>query len=264
MKARSAARELTLLTLFQTAGRSVAEDASLEQLILGAVRALVDDAREKIQSAVDTLVPVSEYIQLQELEHPSNLESGLDTAIHPVPIPTTRQMVEKIDQVLAAAEEIFEAFELPELLAHARTDEVRNYSTRLIRLITDHRQELDQWIEQFTSEWKVARLSRMDANILRIAAAEIRYVEGLDVGIAINEAVELAKKFSTEDSFRFINGVLGGMARSLNVVVKGLENAPTATSPEPSLGTGIFDHLINPPDEEDVLNPETSHIPGKY
>lgn len=240
MKARTAARELALLTLFQTGGRSLEQDQPLDQLILTSVRALVDDAREKVQSAVDALVPVSEYIQAQELEHPDNLESDFDAPIRPVPMPSSREMAEKIDQVLAAAEELYSAFDLPELTAHARSDEVQRYANRLIRAIGDHRAALDPWIEQFMEDWRMDRLSRMDANILRIASAEIKHTENMDVGVAINEAVELAKKYSTEESFRFVNGVLGGMARSLNVNVRGFE-PPQEGQPG---GEGVFDHLI--------------------
>lgn len=79
--------------------------------------------------------------------------------------------------------------------------------------IGDHLAELDAAIEQYAKNWSVHRLSHMTASILRLALYEMRYVEDVPDGAAINEAVELAKKYESDKAAAFINGVLGSAAR---------------------------------------------------
>ncbi|WRS28146.1 transcription antitermination factor NusB [Oscillospiraceae bacterium MB08-C2-2] len=76
---------------------------------------------------------------------------------------------------------------------------------------------LDILIQKFSQKWKLSRLSKVTLAILRLSVCEITLMEDIPVGASINEAVELSKKFSTEDEAAFVNGVLGGIARELNV-----------------------------------------------
>lgn len=74
-------------------------------------------------------------------------------------------------------------------------------------------EEIDQKIEQFSKGWTVDRIARVDLAILRLAMYEILYRSDIPNEVSINEAVELAKKYSTEDSGTFINGVLGQVVK---------------------------------------------------
>ena len=65
--------------------------------------------------------------------------------------------------------------------------------------------------------WQLSRLPRLDRDILRVGAAEMKYV-GVDPRAAINEAVELSKRYGSEDSYRFINAVLGRVTRQLQSI----------------------------------------------
>lgn len=78
-----------------------------------------------------------------------------------------------------------------------------------------HQEELDQIISAFAKGWKIERMSKVDVSILRLAICEIIYREDVTSAIAINEAVELAKKYSSDDAPQFINGILGAYVRSL-------------------------------------------------
>lgn len=225
MKARHAARELALLALFQLekqgvdsvdAGRQAISRKAMEDLILDAVRALVAQASDQIQNTAEDLAALSRYVLEAEMNHPENLESPIDEPLKPVPIPTTREMIEKIELMLQGAENLSEAIRIPELAALSNAPEVRDYAVRLVDLVLSHRDELDAWIETYSEDWKVSRLVKIDRDILRLAAAEMKYVDNVDVGVSIDEAVELAKQFSTEESFRFINGVLGRMSKELD------------------------------------------------
>ena len=69
------------------------------------------------------------------------------------------------------------------------------------------------WTSRLSKEWKVSRMAGIDRSVLRLAVYELRSDSDVTPGIVINEAVELAKKFGTDDSGRFVNGVLGSMMR---------------------------------------------------
>lgn len=76
-----------------------------------------------------------------------------------------------------------------------------------------HRVELDEIIEKNSHGWQLSRLSHMTAAILRLALYEMHYVDDVPIGAAINEAVELAKTYESDESGAFINGILGTVGR---------------------------------------------------
>ncbi|MCI8599048.1 MAG: transcription antitermination factor NusB [Lachnospiraceae bacterium] len=78
--------------------------------------------------------------------------------------------------------------------------------------ITDKLSEIDKMIGETAEGWKVSRMGKVDLTILRLAVYEMKYDEDVPVKVAINEAVELSKKFSGDDSPAFINGILGKLA----------------------------------------------------
>lgn len=78
--------------------------------------------------------------------------------------------------------------------------------------ITDKLSEIDKLIGDTADGWKVSRMGKVDLTILRLAVYEMKYDEDVPVKVAINEAVELSKKFGGEDSPAFINGILGKLA----------------------------------------------------
>lgn len=88
-----------------------------------------------------------------------------------------------------------------------------DYIRTVVRLIFEHRVELDGYIEKYAKGWKASRVSKTAGAILRCAMCEILYMEDIPDAAAINEAVELAKKYENEDVVAFINGVLGSFVR---------------------------------------------------
>ena len=79
--------------------------------------------------------------------------------------------------------------------------------------VEEHREELDAVIEKHAIGWSLERISKVDLAILRVAVYEILYREDVPAGAAINEAVELAKRFGGDHSYSFINGILGAFAK---------------------------------------------------
>ncbi len=88
-----------------------------------------------------------------------------------------------------------------------------DYIRRLTALIAEKREELDSYIERYARGWRVDRLSRTALAVLRCAICEMLYLEDVPAGAAINEAVELDKKYDDADTVAFVNGVLGGFVR---------------------------------------------------
>ncbi len=84
----------------------------------------------------------------------------------------------------------------------------RTYSEKLLIGVSRHLDEIDAEIAAAARNWRLARLAAVDRNILRIGVYELLYEDGVPGEVAINEAVEVAKKFAAEDSPKFINGVL--------------------------------------------------------
>lgn len=91
--------------------------------------------------------------------------------------------------------------------------EVRQFALRLLDVTLEHVSELDDIIIKVAENWDLDRMAVIDRNILRLGAAEILYMDDVPEKATINEAIEIAKKFSTENSGRFVNGILDKVAR---------------------------------------------------
>jgi len=94
--------------------------------------------------------------------------------------------------------------------------EIKPYVNQLVEGTHARLQEIDRMLEGYLKGWKVERLSKVDLQILRLAVYEMIYQEDVPPKVAINEAIELAKWFGTEESGKFVNGVLGKMFKELN------------------------------------------------
>jgi len=90
--------------------------------------------------------------------------------------------------------------------------EIACFARELIGGVTQNREQLDQNIRDFAPAWPLDQISIIDRNILRLAIYEILHDNKIPVKVAINEAVELAKTFGSNNSSRFINGVLGSVS----------------------------------------------------
>ena len=91
----------------------------------------------------------------------------------------------------------------------------REFVNTLVHGTRAHLAEIDSLIAASSKDWRLERMATVDRNITRLAAFEIRFAaEKLTPNIAINEAVELAKKYGTDDSSRYVNGILGAMMKA--------------------------------------------------
>lgn len=92
---------------------------------------------------------------------------------------------------------------------------VRLFADPLIRGAIEHRDESDTLIRKFSRNWDIPRIAAVDRNILRLAIYEMLHREDIPPVVSINEAVDIAKRFSTQDSGKFINGILDSVKGEL-------------------------------------------------
>ena len=88
----------------------------------------------------------------------------------------------------------------------------RTYMEDKFEKIREHLEEIDQLLNETSKGWKTSRMNKVDLNVLRLAVYELKYDEEVPTGVAINEAVELAKKFGGDESPAFVNGILARLA----------------------------------------------------
>ena len=94
---------------------------------------------------------------------------------------------------------------------------IDDLTTEIVTGVSTHLDELDNHIVECANGWTLARMPVIDRNVLRMAVYELSYSRDVPVAVVINEAVELAKTFSTDDSGRFVNGVLSAISKVVRI-----------------------------------------------
>jgi len=94
-------------------------------------------------------------------------------------------------------------------------DKIRGFSDDLFRIACDRRDEIDQLIERNAEHWRMERMAAVDRNLLRTSVAEFLGFPKTPKAVVINEALEIARRYSSPESIHFINGVLDSVAREL-------------------------------------------------
>jgi len=92
------------------------------------------------------------------------------------------------------------------------------FAADLVIGVCDHQRELDELIERFAIDWAIDRMPVIDRTVLRMGTYELRHRDDVPTGVILSEAVELAKRYSTEESGRFVNGVLGAVAAEVRPI----------------------------------------------
>ncbi len=195
MQARRSARELAVLGIGQLPSRSEKlATQEIQDIILAVVRTLASESQDSLETAMVELQRGSDHLMGSQFRA-SDLQSA-------------RAMIqEAIELTQSAVNRLATAVEFPELIQLARQEEVVSYTIEILTQVNAHRTEIDELLNQAMVDWQMSRLPRIDRDILRIAVTELLYL-GTQEQVALNEAIELAKRYSDEDSYRFINGVL--------------------------------------------------------
>ncbi len=194
---RRIARELALLSISQipTSPNKIAEqDQDIEDLILAAVRTLTAEVQDILETA--------------SAETKRGEERLLSSQIRSNDFDSAKLMVsDAVKLAQKAINRLGNAIEIPEFVQLSNKEKVKEYAIAIISTVKEHRQDIEKYIEEVLVAWQLNRLPKIDRDILRISVAEMLYLE-LPIRVAIDEAVELAKRYSDDEGFRFINGVL--------------------------------------------------------
>ncbi len=195
MQARRIARELALLSAGQLPAKpQKLAEKDLGTVIAAAIRSLTTEVQDSLETAAT------------ELER--GRDATLNSETRAATVDAAREMVNQaISLTQTAINRLGAALELPEFIHTANQAAVQGYTMEILTHVAKYRTELDDLLNQALVDWQLSRLARIDRDILRIAVAEILYLAQPD-RVAINEAVELAKRYSGDDGHRFINGVL--------------------------------------------------------
>ena len=102
----------------------------------------------------------------------------------------------------------FESVDIPD-------DDEKKFVIDLVTGVINHKAEIDELIQKYATEWPIEQIATIDVNIIRIAAYEFAISKETPDRVAINESVELAKRFGSDTSPKFVNGVLGSIADNL-------------------------------------------------
>lgn len=126
--------------------------------------------------------------------------------------------------------------ELDQALADATEREtpapaIREYAERVVRGYVERREEVDAEIARRSRDWSLDRMAAVDRAILRIAMYELMFCPDVPGSVVANEAVELAKTYSTEDSGRFVNGIVGAVIRERSGKAAVADEAPAPAGP---------------------------------
>jgi N utilization substance protein B len=118
------------------------------------------------------------------------------------------QALYEIDSVRHDAEAVLSSL----LAEEGLSEENAVFARELVNGVIQSRDKIDQYIQKFAPAWPIKQIAVIDRNILRLAIFEILLDNKVPVKVAINEAVELAKVFGSDNSFKFVNGVLGSVS----------------------------------------------------
>jgi transcription antitermination protein NusB len=209
MKAQTIARELALLTLPQLSKtqKKLAQEQprelqlTLEEMMLKAIATLREETQEALEAASAELQRSNDRL--------------LNSQTRASDISGARVMtIEAIALVETAINRLGHALEMPELINNFNRPDVRSYTLSLLVKTVEQAAGIDALLSKSMVDWQLGRLPKIDCDILRLAVAEIVYL-GLEERIAINEAIELAKRYSDDQGRKLINGVLRRVSERL-------------------------------------------------
>ncbi|MFN9857953.1 MAG: transcription antitermination factor NusB, partial [Pseudanabaena sp.] len=186
------------------------ETKTLDDIVTAVVRSLHDETKELLQTASVELQRSQERISSSEIRT-GDIRQDLQAV--------EGMVREAIELTKNAINNIGSALEFPVTLVLSQRDEVRNYAIDILKTVNTKRSHIDETISSALVNWQLDRLAQVDKDILRIATAEMMFM-GVASKIAIDEAVELAKRYSSVDGYRFINGVLRSIDDQLKALRK--------------------------------------------
>lgn len=209
MQARRASRELAFILLSQF-DKNIEKYSkeNLDDMIVKSIRVLLSSAIEDLKISLGALNDMKNRIDDYEAEHEINLNRPMGASNIAVPIVMSSEISNRVEEMTEIAEKAILGLEIAEFCALDSQQEVKDYALSIIQNYQNHHSEIDELVKNYSKGWDFDRLVKMDKDILRIAISELLYVKETPLKVVCDEAVELAKKYSTDDSSSFVNGIL--------------------------------------------------------
>ena len=209
MQARRASRELAfiLLSQFDKKVEKYSKE-NLDDMIVKSIRLLLSSASDDLKLSLGVLNDMKNRIDDYEAEHEINLNRPMGASNISVPVVMSSEIAQRITDMIEVAEKAMLGLEIAEFCALDSQQEVKDYALNIIQSYQKYQSEVDSLIKDYSKGWDFDRLVKMDKDILRIAITELLYIKETPVKVVCDEAVELAKKYSTDDSSSFVNGIL--------------------------------------------------------
>ena len=213
MNNRTAAREIVILALPQLP-KDIEKLSKLgfEEIVISLSRSLSDYAKKNLISVSSDLQRIEKFLLNAEIEHPDNEKHT--SQIKPVLIPDTEVLRNEIEAIKSAATELFNILELPELVIQTGQKATLEYAMSILENYIKNKEKINEVIEEAAQhrdkekKWKLNRMVRLDRDILRIAATELLFLKDTPTEVICDEAVKLADKYGSDESKKFVNGVL--------------------------------------------------------
>lgn len=215
MNARRASRELALIVLSQFEDDiEKITNKSVEDIILNSVRILSENSKNELKNSLEELLKIRSFIEQYEAESEENLSRPIDAENLPVAIPMTSDMIGRIDEIVEASEKALNAIEISEMSALTEKVGVKKQVIKILKAYQQNKEIINAEINKFSIGWNIERMIRIDRDILRLAISEMIYMGETPYKVVIDEAVELAKKYSLDKSSSYINGILRQVVES--------------------------------------------------
>ncbi|MDH4379018.1 MAG: transcription antitermination factor NusB [Vampirovibrionales bacterium] len=233
MKARHAARELAFFVLFGSEKQgqpqlslSIIDNPTTtpvdwHTVLLTTIRTLMSDAETTATEAWNDIQTVLETVQLAEADATVNMESPLSAPMKAVALPNTQEAIALFAKAKSALEAVVDVMRLPELYALAQQPDTAAFAAHLLQGLHQRLESIDSAIAAHSHDWPLERLAKADRCLLRLAVGELMVEaenpfdasQSVAPSVIINEAVELAKQYTDEKNYQFINGILGQVVR---------------------------------------------------
>lgn len=202
---------------------------------------------QRLETAIRTSKPHPQ-VQSELLGLSNQLKTTLANATQQLTqsqqrLQTAREILsDAVQSTQQAINQVGSALRLPEFLYLANTTEVKAYALQILTTLHLHKGDIDQIIQAALIGWQLARLSRIDRDILRIAVVEMQFLRSVPERVAINEAIELAKTYGNEESPTFLNAVLRRVldqqrSKQVRRPTEHLDHAPTLPSDSNEMGS---------------------------
>ena len=213
MNNRSAAREIAILAIPQLPkDKAKLSETDFNFILLALSRSLSDYAKKNINSVSSDLTKIEKFLSNAEIEHPDNEKHT--SQIKSVLIPDTEVLRNQVLALKSAATELFNALDLPELVIHTNQEQTTKYALEILKTYVQNKDKINEVIDKAAQhrdkdkKWRIDRMVRLDRDILRIAATELLYISETPTEVICDEAVKIAEKYGSDESKKFVNGVL--------------------------------------------------------